>query len=82
MYCFIYHVCLHPIENHRYSILCASKLRQPITPEKSARVVLEHLDIDPEQYRFGSTKVLRHHINHDQNARLFVLPNPVNFPSE
>lgn len=75
---------LHPIEkNHRYSILCATKLKQPITPEKAARVVLEHLDIDAEQYRFGSTKVLRHHITMIKMHAYYVLtPSSEKFSSE
>lgn len=47
---------------HSYSILCVNKLKPPITPEKAARVILEHLDLDTESYRFGNTKVLIHHI--------------------
>lgn len=47
---------------HRYSILCANKLKPPITPEKAARVILEHLDLDQESFRFGNTKVLKHHL--------------------
>lgn len=43
---------------HRYSILCANKLKPPITPEKAARVILEHLELDTETYRYGNTKVL------------------------
>ncbi|XP_055295507.1 myosin heavy chain, muscle isoform X5 [Sitodiplosis mosellana] len=48
---------VYPDFKLRYSILCVNKLKPPITPEKSARVILEHLDLDPESFRFGNTKV-------------------------
>lgn len=28
-----------------------------MTPEKAAQVILEHIQLDPEQYRMGKTKV-------------------------
>lgn len=41
----------------RYKILCTKKLAQPTAPEKAARVILEHLAISEDQYRFGNSKV-------------------------
>lgn len=48
---------VYPDFKLRYSILCAKKLTPTTPPEKAARIVLEHLDLDRESFRFGSTKV-------------------------
>lgn len=41
----------------RYKILAASKIKDSITPEKAAQVILDETQLDPEQYRMGKTKV-------------------------
>lgn len=48
-----------PTNSCRYSILCAKKIKAPITPEKATKVILEHQEVDPEKFRFGETKVLK-----------------------
>lgn len=64
---------------HRYSILCVNKLKPPITPEKAARVILEHLDLDTEQFRFGSTKVLERHLVVQTARSLFSFLSDLNY---
>lgn len=51
----------HPnnnIEHNSYQIMCPTKLKDCSTPEKAAKIILEHLDIPEDQFRLGNTKVL------------------------
>lgn len=47
----------HVLARIRYKILAASKIKDNMTPEKAAQVILEQIQLDPEQYRMGKTKV-------------------------
>ncbi|XP_023023715.1 myosin heavy chain isoform X29 [Leptinotarsa decemlineata] len=48
---------VYPDFKLRYKILSASAIRDNMTPEKAAQVILDHINLDPEQYRLGKTKV-------------------------
>lgn len=52
-----FHYFFHVLAVIRYKILAASKIKDSFTPEKAAQVILDHIQLDPEQYRMGKTKV-------------------------
>lgn len=45
---------------NRYKILCIKKIVEPCKPEKSAKIILDHIGLPEDQFRLGNTKV--HHI--------------------
>lgn len=56
--------CLHFIA-FRYKILNAKGVKEGMTPQEATKVVLGALALDPEQYRFGHTKVQNPSLNQD-----------------
>lgn len=44
-------------KQHRYKILCIKKIQEPCTPEKTARIILDHVNLPEDQFRLGQTKV-------------------------
>lgn len=42
----------------RYKILYAKGVKDWMSPEEAAKVILEGSTVDPEQYRMGHTKVV------------------------
>ncbi|XP_057653583.1 myosin heavy chain, muscle isoform X40 [Diorhabda carinulata] len=48
---------VYPDFKLRYKILAASNIKDSMTPEKATQVILEHIQLDAEQYRMGKTKV-------------------------
>ncbi|XP_072381322.1 myosin heavy chain, muscle isoform X44 [Diabrotica undecimpunctata] len=48
---------VYPDFKLRYKILAASQIKDTMTAEKAAQIILEHIQLDPEQFRLGKTKV-------------------------
>nr|CAD7453412.1 unnamed protein product [Timema tahoe] len=48
---------VYPDFKLRYKILCAHLVKDELTPEQAAQAILDHANVDPEQYRMGHTKV-------------------------
>lgn len=44
-------------KKNRYKILCIKKLVEPIKPEKTAQIIIDHINLPDDQYRMGNTKV-------------------------
>lgn len=42
---------------YRYKILAATQIKDGMTNEKAAQIILDAIQLDPEQYRMGKTKV-------------------------
>ena len=41
----------------RYKILHAKGVRDSMSPEEATNAILDHVNLDPEQFRLGHTKV-------------------------
>ncbi|XP_020707712.1 myosin heavy chain, muscle isoform X7 [Athalia rosae] len=48
---------VYPDFKLRYKILCAHLIKDPIEPRKAAEIILEHINLEPDQFRLGHTKV-------------------------
>ncbi|XP_063225499.1 myosin heavy chain, muscle isoform X24 [Bacillus rossius redtenbacheri] len=48
---------VYPDFKLRYKILCAHLVKDSLTPQEATSVILDHVNIDPEQFRMGHTKV-------------------------
>ncbi|XP_050298498.1 myosin heavy chain, muscle isoform X38 [Anthonomus grandis grandis] len=48
---------VYPDFKLRYKILAASLIKDTMTPEKAAEIILDQVNLDKEQYRMGKTKV-------------------------
>nr|CAH7712516.1 unnamed protein product [Callosobruchus chinensis] len=48
---------VYPDFKLRYKILAASKIKDSMSPEQAAKIILEHINLEPEQFRLGKTKV-------------------------
>lgn len=42
----------------RYKILCANAIKEPCDPQKATQLILDAINLEPELYRMGNTKVL------------------------
>lgn len=45
-------------QQHRYKILCANAIKEPCEPLKATQLILDAINLEPDQYRMGLTKVL------------------------
>lgn len=43
---------------HRYKILVAQQIKDDTAPEKAAKIILDHVGLESDQFRLGHTKVL------------------------
>ncbi|XP_046620910.1 myosin heavy chain, muscle isoform X17 [Neodiprion virginianus] len=48
---------VYPDFKLRYKILCAHLIKDPCEPKKAAQMILENINLEPDQYRLGLTKV-------------------------
>ncbi|XP_015512945.1 myosin heavy chain, muscle isoform X21 [Neodiprion pinetum] len=48
---------VYPDFKLRYKILCAHLIKDPCEPKKAAQIILENINLEPDQYRLGLTKV-------------------------
>ncbi|KDR15411.1 Myosin heavy chain, muscle, partial [Zootermopsis nevadensis] len=48
---------VYPDFKLRYKILCAHLIKEPTDAQKATQIILDHINIDSEQYRMGHTKV-------------------------
>ncbi|XP_069700209.1 myosin heavy chain, muscle isoform X15 [Periplaneta americana] len=48
---------VYPDFKLRYKILCAHLIKEPLDAQESTQIILDHINIDTEQYRMGHTKV-------------------------
>ena len=48
----------HKTNRHRYKILCANAIKEPCEPQKATQLILDAINLEPELYRMGLTKVL------------------------
>lgn len=61
-----------PHAKHRYKILCIKKIPEPISPEKAAVAILDHVDLDSDCFRLGSTKVLNHDVFFSLSSKYLI----------
>lgn len=47
----------HKTNHHRYKILCANAIKEPCEPQKATQLILDAINLEPDQYRMGLTKV-------------------------
>ncbi|XP_060814100.1 myosin heavy chain, muscle isoform X13 [Bombus pascuorum] len=48
---------VYPDFKLRYKILCANAIKEPCDPQKATQLILEAINLEPELYRMGLTKV-------------------------
>lgn len=48
----------HKTNHRRYKILCANAIKEPCDPQKATQLILDAINLEPELYRMGLTKVL------------------------
>jgi len=46
-----------PVPPTRYKILCAHDIKEPMEAQSATQFILDHINVAPEQYRMGHTKV-------------------------
>ena len=49
---------IHKTNHRRYKILCANAIKEPCEPQKATQLILDGINLEPDQYRMGLTKVL------------------------
>ena len=59
-FCFFFDLSCrnHKTNRHRYKILCANAIKEPSEPQKATQLILDAINLEPELYRMGLTKVL------------------------
>lgn len=45
------------LHHKRYKILYPKGVKDSMSPEQATKTILEGIELDPEQYRLGNTKV-------------------------
>ncbi|XP_016768914.1 myosin heavy chain, muscle isoform X24 [Apis mellifera] len=48
---------VYPDFKLRYKILCANAIKEPCDPQKATQLILDAINLEPELYRMGNTKV-------------------------
>ncbi|XP_076671832.1 myosin heavy chain isoform X29 [Andrena cerasifolii] len=48
---------VYPDFKLRYKILCANAIKEPCEPQKATQLILDGINLEPDQYRMGLTKV-------------------------
>ncbi|XP_076397235.1 myosin heavy chain isoform X25 [Megachile rotundata] len=48
---------VYPDFKLRYKILCANAIKEPCEPVKATQLILDAINLEPDQYRMGHTKV-------------------------
>ena len=54
---FLFSVYLTSLLKRRYKVLCANLVKDSTDPKKATAIILEAINLEPDQYRLGSTKV-------------------------